>query len=239
MMRWIALALTAAATVGCASLPMSKTLTNSWESMKRRPNKMVVSAAPNFIEKDGFPYHQGMLVRVHFFLNEEPITMPAEGEMVFVAYDKSKVGDTPVPEPVGMYKISTEELAKHLTKDIVGVSYAFWLPYEPAGPTQVVVNASFKPTYGEAFTSEPSTVSLSPLKQSVTAASAAERRRPRPNYVSFDSAVPKQRAPVSSFNFNKAGTPNLHQDDGTALKTNAVAANPPQATVVTPQLGTQ
>jgi hypothetical protein len=191
-MRWIAIALTASAT-GCASLQTR--VVHKWKSMERRPNKVVVSAAPNHIERDGFPYHQGILVRCHFFLNEEPITMMAEGEMTFTAYDKSKVGDNPAPQPVGVYVIKPEELDKHRSRDIVGVSYAFWLPYEPDCPTQMVVNATFRPTYGEPFTAEPSTVSLSPLKQSLTELNTAEKRRPRPNYVAFDSIGPKSAAP--------------------------------------------
>lgn len=227
MLRGIAIALTASAAAGCASMPMvSQKMHDKWESMKRRPNKMIVSVAPNYIEKDGFPYHQGLLARVHFFLNDEPMTMPAEGEMTFVAYDKSKMNDKPVPEPVGVYKITNEELAKHQTKDIVGVSYAFWLPYEPGCQTQMVVNASFVPTYGAPYTAEPATVSLAPLKQSV-AANSTEKRQPRPNYVAFDSIGPKSKASVSTVPLNKPGIPNnAVQPTGGVFSTPAAPLKP-------------
>ena len=218
-MRWIAIPLTVIA-AGCASMPMPASVKNSWESMKRRPNKMVVSAAPNYIERDGFPFHQGMLVRCHFFLNEEPITMPAEGEMTFTAYDKSKVGDNPAPQPVGVYVIKKEELAKHQTRDIVGTSYAFWLPYEPDCQTQMVVNATFRPTYGEPFTAEPSNVSLTPLKQTIASQSTTEKRRPRPNYVAFDSIGPKSKPETSTIAIRQPGAPNV-QPAGGAIPQNS------------------
>jgi hypothetical protein len=228
MLRGIAIALTAAAATGCATMPMmSQKMHDKWESMKRRPNKMIVSVAPNYIEKDGFPYHQGLLARVHFFLNDEPMTMPAEGEMTFVAYDKAKASDKTVPEPVGVYKITNEEMAKHQTKDIIGVSYAFWLPYEPDAQTQMIVNATFVPTYGAPYTAEPATVSLTPLKNSVAAANTAEKRRPRPNYVSFDSIGPKSKGTVSTLPLNKPGLPNNALQPTGGVFTQP-AARPPQ-----------
>lgn len=208
MLRWIAISLTAAC-AGCTSTSMTTAIMEKWDSIKRRPNRMIVSVAPNYIEKDGFPFHQGMYVRAHFFLNDEPVTMPAEGEMTFIAYDKSKGDPTDGtnPTPVGVYRITKDELPKHQRKDIIGDSYIFWLPYEPSGPTQMVVNANFKPKYGEAFTSEPSIVHLTPLKTSVTAANTEEKRRPRPNYVAFDSLAPKQTVKVETIALNnKPGT---------------------------------
>jgi hypothetical protein len=199
MLRGIALFL-AATLVGCAT-PSVEVFKHTYEKLKRRPNRLIVSVAPNYIEKDGFPYHQGLLVRVHFFLNEEPIPMRAEGTIRFVAYDKSKMGDGE-PEPVGIYVIKPEDLPKHLRKDIIGESYVFWLPYEPAAPTQVVVNASFQPTYGDLISTEPSTVHLSPLKHAVATANSAEKKRPRPNYVSFDNLAPKQEAVVQTIPLN-------------------------------------
>ena len=209
MLRWIAISLTASC-LGCTTMPMTTAFKQKWESMQRRPNRLIVSVAPNYIEKDGFPFHQGMYVRVHFFLNDEPLTMVAEGDMTFVAYDKSKNGDPLAggdPQPVGIYRIASDELSKHLRKDIIGDSYIFWLPYEPETPTQMVVNASFNPKYGEPFTSEPSVVHLTPLKHAVATANAADKKKPRPNYVAFDSLAPKRTAEVSTIALNnKPGT---------------------------------
>jgi len=197
MVRWIAVFF-AALSVGCTSpATMSVTLKETWEKIKRRPNRLIVSASPNYIEKDGFPFHQGLFVRAHFFINDDPITMQADGEMTFTVYDKAKNGETPTP--VGLYRISNEDMPKHLRKDIVGDSYVFWLPYEPETPTQMVVNASFRPPYGDPYTAEPSIVHLTPLKSAVAAASAAEMKKsPRPNYVGFNSQAPKERAVVST-----------------------------------------
>jgi hypothetical protein len=212
MLRWIAISLTASC-LGCTTLPTTTAFKQKWESMQRRPNRLIVSVAPNFIEKDGFPFHQGMYVRVHFFLNDEPLTMVAEGEMTFVAYDKSKNGDPLAGgdlQPVGVYRIAADELPKHLRKDIIGDSYIFWLPYEPETPTQMVVNASFKPKYGEPFTSEPSVVHLTPLKHAVATANAADKKKPRPNYVAFDSMAPKRTAEVSTIALNNKPGTSIH-----------------------------
>jgi hypothetical protein len=212
MLRWIAISLTASC-LGCTTMPTTTAFKQKWESMQRRPNRLIVSVAPNFIEKDGFPFHQGMYVRVHFFLNDEPLTMVAEGEMTFVAYDKSKNGDPLAGgdlQPVGVYRIAADELPKHLRKDIIGDSYIFWLPYEPETPTQMVVNASFKPKYGEPFTSEPSVVHLTPLKHAVATANAADKKKPRPNYVAFDSMAPKRTAEVSTIALNNKPGTSIH-----------------------------
>jgi hypothetical protein len=230
MLRWTAICL-AAASMGCTTTGMTTAFRNSWESMKRRPNRMIVSVAPNFVERDGFPFHQGMLVRVHFFLNDEPITMRADGEMTFVAYDKGKNGDNPTP--VGLYRISNEEMLKHLRHDIVGDTYVFWLPYEPESPTQMVVNASFKPKYGDPYTSEPSVVHLTPLKQAVASANEPDKKRPRPNYVAFDSQAPKQTATVSTISLNnKPGAAQIETIGGARPLSGAAvqqqAAPPPQ-----------
>jgi hypothetical protein len=150
--------------VGCVGLPTLPK--DPLTFLTAVPNKMVVSVSPNHIERDGLPFHQGMFCRIHFFHNDEPMPLAVDGNIQIMAYDRAKNGDNPIP--VGVYQINGEQLAKHKRKDFIGTSYVFWLPYEPEKPTDMIVSASFKPSRGEAFSSNPSTVHLMPLKQATS-----------------------------------------------------------------------
>lgn len=135
-LAWLGLILA----MGCE---MTKnTLYKQFEKPCFAPTRMVVLASPLPLEQLGVA-QQGILCRIYFFLNENPIPIQVNGDMRFVAYDRLHPNEDGTP--IGVYEISAEDMENHRRKDVVGESYVFWLPYQPPTMTHVYIQADFTP----------------------------------------------------------------------------------------------
>jgi hypothetical protein len=128
-------------TVLCASLGCTLTSelvskTTAWLPAQY-PTRMVLVVNQTRMDENGSASHQGMLCRAYFFHEDDPVPVKPVGDLVFTAYDQSRQGENRPPE--GLYEISEADLPNHLRPDIVGASYLFWFPYEPAQKTQMAI----------------------------------------------------------------------------------------------------
>ncbi|HVJ79620.1 MAG TPA: hypothetical protein VNC50_01010 [Planctomycetia bacterium] len=186
MSRVLVAAPVLACLAGCASLPSAPSLSDPMAVFRKAPVKMVVNLSQTHLEKDSMPYHQGMVATVYFFDADERNSLAVDGDIHFVAYDKAKHGDE--PKPVGEYDIPAAKLQTHKKKDLIGDTYTFWLPYEPEQKTTMVVVASHRPKRGVPMVSEPSSIALTPLKESKAVAEKSSAAAARRQFVMIDGS---------------------------------------------------
>jgi hypothetical protein len=189
---------------GCVATPKLSLDARQW--LLRPPTRMAIGVTPNHLERDGMPFHQGMFCRIHFFVEEEPVPVAADGDLQILAFDRGKNGDDPTP--VGQYVITAAEIDKHRRKDMIGDAYVFWLPYEPEKSTQMLVSATFKPKNGNPFSASPTVLHLTPLKRARPGEALAAKRQPYPQYTMIESPREARRPEVASIPLrNRIGQP--------------------------------
>lgn len=149
---------TALAFGGCASTAAWTSAKFHWKSPEKA-TRMVLMLTPSSVESAGRTVHPGMMCRAYFFSGKTAKPVQVDGKVVFTAYDRGKPDGSP---PDGIYEIAPEELSKHLRQDIVGDSYVFWLPFEPAQATQVLVQGQLVYKDGTEITSSAVAVEMNP-----------------------------------------------------------------------------
>lgn len=202
---------------GCTLTPkhLPSAVTRHWAT---EPTRMVMVLAPTQMEQNGVPVHQGMMCRVYFFHEKDPIPVLADGDVVITAYEQParEDGDVGVADdsgengavaptvaaardlnrpPDGLYQIPASELPGHVRKDIVGDSYLFWLPFDPKGKTQVLVQGFLKTRSGEQLTSGVVSLELEPVGTGNQATGAKRRPSQREHLIrQLASAAGSERA---------------------------------------------
>jgi hypothetical protein len=127
---------------------------------KQQPTRMVLLISPSRAEDAVTPAQQGMMCRAYFFAGENPHPVEVDGDVAFTAYDRANPDINRKPD--GVFQIPADRLPSHLRRDIVGNSYLFWLPYEPADSTQMLVQGKLQLSKRDALTSSVVSVDLSP-----------------------------------------------------------------------------
>jgi hypothetical protein len=123
------------------------------------PKKMLVLVTPMSADNGG-RMQQGMLCRVYFHETENDRPIPVNGALVVRAHDQSfPLADG---KPNGVFHVPADKLTGHLRSDIIGTSYVFWLPYEPQGPTRLMVQAAFEAAGGSVIESNAVALDIAP-----------------------------------------------------------------------------
>jgi hypothetical protein len=113
------------------------------------PRRIVSTWTDTVLHQTGKTPQRGFGGRLIFYGidNEKPVLV--EGELVIYAFDESNREATN-NKPTRRYVFPVDQMARRMSKNELGPSYSFWLPWDEAGGSQTDISliARFQPTDG-------------------------------------------------------------------------------------------
>ncbi len=151
--------------VGCAKMTWKPSkifsLDSTWpfrdkdKPREGTPNRMVCTWTDTVMSQPGKPSQRGFGGRVLFYEAEEKNPIIVDGQLVVYAFDETDREPTD-NKPTRRYVFPPEQVPLHMSKNEIGASYSFFLPWDEAGGprTDVSLICRFEPKGGAVISSE-------------------------------------------------------------------------------------
>jgi len=138
------------------------------------PDRVLCSWTDTVLHQPGEPGIRGFGGRVFFYVDGEKDPVEVDGALIVYAFD-AQAADPRNPQPEKKFVFKREDLHTHYSKNKVGHSYSFWLPWDVVGsPTrQINLVARFEGAEGGTLFSD-SLVQLLPGVQPAEEETAEE-----------------------------------------------------------------
>jgi hypothetical protein len=152
---------------GCEAPKMSDlkpsnlfSLDNAWpwnddEPRKGVPVRMVGTWTDTVMYQAGKKPQRGFGGRLMFYDREGDKPILVEGQLIVYAFDETNRDPTD-NKPTRRYVFPPEQMPLHMSKNEIGPSYSFWLPWDEVGgpKTEVSLMCRFEPTRGTVIVGE-------------------------------------------------------------------------------------
>ncbi len=140
MLRWIALALVASASLGCGALNIEQSLpwsepTISDKTKYSDPETMIVIWNESIYSEPGKAPMRGFGGRVYFY-DKHSRPIPVDGEFICYAFDESTGDGAAKTRPDRKFEFTREQFTRHFGESDIGASYSIWLPWDGLGNPQ-------------------------------------------------------------------------------------------------------
>lgn len=151
--------------VGCAKMSWKPSkmfsLDSTWpfrdkdKPREGTPNRMVCTWTDTVMSQPGKPSQRGFGGRVMFYEAEEKNPIIVDGQLVVYAFDETDREPTD-NKPTRRYVFPSEQVPLHMSKNEIGASYSFFLPWDDAGGprTEVSLICRFEPKGGAVISGE-------------------------------------------------------------------------------------
>lgn len=151
--------------VGCAKMSWKPSkmfsLDSTWpfrdkdKPQEGTPNRMVCTWTDTVMSQPGKPSQRGFGGRILFYETEEKNPIIVEGQLVVYAFDETDREPTD-NKPTRRYVFPPEQVPLHMSKNEIGASYSFFLPWDEAGGprTEVSLICRFEPKGGAVISGE-------------------------------------------------------------------------------------
>ena len=155
-----------------------------------RPMKVVALWSDTVMTVAGSKPMRGFGGRVMFYKDETGKPVKVDGTLVVYAYDETG-RHTTNNVPDRKYVFTAEELDKHYSKNKMGHSYSFWVPWDEVGgeQTEVTLIARFTPTQGGVVIGESARQMLPGLQTKMPTAQEAMQDAPAVQPVSYTAPI--------------------------------------------------
>lgn len=124
----------------------------------RQIDRIDLYSLPAAVNMDDIPGPDGLKVRVFLFQLAEPAPVTVTGTLEFLLYD-GKVPPARLAEarPIHLWSFQQGELARYLTRSMIGWGYSMPLAWGPDAPTAPIVTlaARYMPPAGKPLYSAP------------------------------------------------------------------------------------
>ena len=119
------------------------------------PTRMACTWTDTVMTHPGKKPERGFGGRVMFYEKDEAKPILVEGQLVVYAFDEDDRDPTDT-KPTRRYVFPSDQVPLHMSKNELGASYSFYLPWDEAGgvKTEVSLICRFEPTDGPVITSE-------------------------------------------------------------------------------------
>jgi len=162
----VTLSLAVLSCAGCEAPKMSDlkpasffSLDNAWpwndEPRKGVPVRMVGTWTDTVMYQAGKKPQRGFGGRLMFYDREGDKPILVEGQLIVYAFDETN-RDPADTKPTRRYVFPPDQMPLHMSKNELGASYSFWLPWDEVGgpKTEVSLICRFEPTRGTVIVGE-------------------------------------------------------------------------------------